>query len=96
VYFAIALKPTTDGSFRAAVGTLTETMAVLLDEASASAAASATLCFLYVNIRHVLNTVKETARKTGVDLGVPFTRPRGHPEHPDRGRVAYSAGVVAG
>jgi hypothetical protein len=83
LFFAIAMKPTTDGSFRAAVGTLTESMAALLDEASASAGASTTLCFLYVNIRRVLNAVNETARKANIDLGGKFTRPRAHAEHPE-------------
>jgi hypothetical protein len=33
------------------------------------------------NLRFVYETTRAAAEKAGVDLGVPFTRPEGHPEH---------------
>jgi hypothetical protein len=37
----------------------------------------------YIGLQEVYERTLESAKKAGVDLGAPFTRPEGHPEYQD-------------
>jgi len=83
IYFAIAKNP--DGDFQATSGTLTD----IVGQLAAMTRAAPTLITTR-HLRQVYETTLAAAAKAGVDLGAPFTRPDGHPQH----REWYAAVAV--
>jgi hypothetical protein len=84
IYFAIGQYP--DGNFQAASGTILDIVRELaLAAHTRPAVAPGTPAYIvrHVHVRSVRETTLAAAEKAGVDLGAPFTRPRGHPEHRD-------------
>jgi hypothetical protein len=82
IYFAIAQYP--DGNFQAASGTMLDTVrefALAVRAHPAAAPGTPTHIITHVNLRWVRELTLAAAAKAGVDLGAPFTRPDGHPQH---------------
>jgi len=82
IYFAIAQNP--DGDFHAASGTMLDIvgeLARMSHAAPAAAPGTPTHIITHVNLRWVCETTLAAAARAGVDLGAPFTRPVGHPQH---------------
>ncbi len=81
IYFAISRSP--DGQFQTACGTFAEALPELLIADSTTPNQIAPTQITTVNLRQIYNFTHETARQKGINLGVPFARPEGHPEHKD-------------
>jgi hypothetical protein len=80
IYFAIAKNP--NGDFQATGGTLLDIVGDLARGPMIRAApAGAPTYITQVNLRGVRERTLAAAAKAGVDLGAPFTRPDGHPQH---------------
>lgn len=73
IYLGVA--QATDGAFKVVCGTMTEAVARLAEMRAGPAYIRQT------NLRLVYETTLAAAAKADVDLGTPFTRPEGHPEH---------------
>lgn len=72
----LAIARTAAGDCRVACGTLTDN----IGEFAALAVAVRTY-ITNVSLRAVYEATLAAAAKAGVDLGAPFTRPEGHPDH---------------
>jgi len=89
IYFAVAKNP--NGDFQAVNGTLLDIVGELArGPMSRAAPAGAPTHITNVNLRHIKEVTLAAAAKAGVDLGAPFTRPDGHPQH----REWYAAVAV--
>jgi hypothetical protein len=84
IYFAIGQYP--DGNFQAASGTILDIvreLALAVHAHPAAAPGTPTHIITHVNVRSVREITLAAAAQAGVDLGAPFTRPDGHPQHRD-------------
>jgi hypothetical protein len=89
IYFAIAKNP--NGDFQATGGTLLDIVGDLgRGPMIRAASAGAPTYITQVNLRRVRERTLAAAAQAGVDLGAPFTRPDGHPQH----REWYAAVAV--
>jgi hypothetical protein len=88
IYLAITKNP--DGGFQAESGTGADILGALAAMMISANSAGASSQITRVNLRWVYEATLEAARQAGVDLGAPFTRPEGHPEH----RKWYAAAEV--